>query len=105
MSKEFVMFRGVEMIPSVVERMPSWLNKIREAQLITTINIDGVELPRIKYGDENNHWKGCSSRPCHDCSVISGEYHVPGCDVESCPKCERQLISCHCVDEDEDENV
>lgn len=39
--------------------------------------------------------------PCHDCHAIVGAYHHPGCDVERCPICEGQLISCGCLDEPE----
>jgi hypothetical protein len=35
---------------------------------------------------------------CHDCNIINkiGNIHHFGCDVERCPKCKRQLISCDC---------
>jgi hypothetical protein len=33
---------------------------------------------------------------CHDCSCKIGEYHAPGCDMEECPFCHSQLISCDC---------
>lgn len=38
---------------------------------------------------------------CHDCNIQPGGYHHPGCDVEVCPKCGGQLISCGCLEEDE----
>lgn len=43
---------------------------------------------------------------CHDCNVRVGQYHHPGCDVERCPICHGQLISCGCDfknDEEEEE--
>ncbi len=33
---------------------------------------------------------------CHDCGVPEGQIHEYGCDMERCPFCGRQLISCDC---------
>jgi len=33
---------------------------------------------------------------CHDCNAKPGELHELGCDMETCPKCGGQLISCSC---------
>jgi Zn finger protein HypA/HybF involved in hydrogenase expression len=35
-----------------------------------------------------------SSHQCHDCGAEPGELHMDGCDVEQCPECGRQLITC-----------
>jgi len=35
---------------------------------------------------------------CHDCGIKNekGNVHHYGCDIERCPKCDGQLISCGC---------
>ena len=35
-------------------------------------------------------------KTCHDCGCQEGELHLPGCDMERCPFCLNQLISCNC---------
>lgn len=39
---------------------------------------------------------------CHDCGIvnISGNIHHAACDMERCPCCKGQLISCGCLEED-----
>ena len=54
---------------------------------------DGTKMPSLPYmGD----------RRCHDCNVVQGGAHHPGCDAERCPRCQGQLISCGCLDDDEE---
>ncbi len=47
----------------------------------------------------NNSYFGNSDR-CHDCGIENkhGNYHHLGCDMERCPKCKGQLISCGCFE-------
>ena len=86
----FVEYRGVRMIQG-------WPAQIQAAQAIRSVEIGGVEFARIRYGDEDEDW-GAGRQPCGDCRVVEGEYHVPGCDVERCPACQGQAISCDCND-------
>jgi hypothetical protein len=51
----------------------------------------------LRYGEEADDW-GADRQPCHDCRVRKGQFHVLGCDVERCPICGGQLISCECDD-------
>jgi hypothetical protein len=53
------------------------------------IEIEGVKYPRIRY-------ELGATRPCHDCACKGGDLHHWGCDMERCPKCGQQLISCDC---------
>jgi hypothetical protein len=57
--------------------------------------IGGELFDRIKYGDECFGLRAATT-PCHDCAVTEGQFHVPGCDVEECPNCHAQLLSCDC---------
>ncbi len=41
------------------------------------------------------HWN--DEGRCGDCAAKVGEFHHYGCDVERCPKCGEQLITCGCI--------
>ena len=82
-----------------------WDSAVKPAQSVTETVIQGKSYARIRYGSECPHWPNFDFKPhCHDCGVTVGMIHVEGCDVETCPRCGGQEISC-CCEEDSDEEV
>jgi len=63
---------------------------------------DGKEYEPIKVGDEGDWYE--DGERCRDCGAKAGHYHHPGCDCERCPICGGQLITCGCLDEEEELN-
>jgi hypothetical protein len=87
-------------VSNSIEMMAGWTEQIQEAKEQTTYSIGGKLLERTRYGDETDS-RGAELRPCRDCGVTKGQFHVPGCDVERCPSCDGQVITCRCpYDED-----
>lgn len=82
------------------EMSEDWPERIRQAQLLSTYVVDGEVRRRLRYGRDGS--AGAESRNCHDCGVIAGQLHVPGCDMERCPSCHCQAISCDCSIESAD---
>lgn len=78
------------------DMVEGWPDKIREAQTIRSYDVAGKEWPRVAYGKETRMDWTADNRPCHDCGALQGQLHVVGCDVEECPACHRQAISCSC---------
>lgn len=63
-----------------------------ESCLYPDLILDNVRYPR------DTAYYDCNER-CHDCGIVNGHGNVHhfGCDMERCPICKGQLISCGCL--------
>lgn len=102
----FEIFRQESVVYNGVEINKAFVQEIVEAQQLTHYVIDNMPIERVKYGGEISWLEindSFADKSCHDCAVIRGQYHVPGCDVEACPKCGKSAIVCGCnYNEDEE---
>lgn len=102
-ASEMTIFRGCEMTKEVkkdfeidIKNNPNYCFRDR----------DGNIIEKIKFGDENKVLRINGLREyessvydfeyCDDCLAKQGEYHYPDCDLEICPICFQQALTCDC---------
>lgn len=63
-----------------------------------TYDFEYVLLTALRFGtdDDKADWADKDGR-CPDCGCKVGEFHHESCDVEVCPNCGDQMLSCECA--------
>lgn len=75
---------------------------------VEALHLDGKSIAMIRWGEEEG-WT--ADHRCGDCGVLPGGFHHLGCDVQQCPRCRGQMITCGCrfnedgPDYDDDETL
>lgn len=105
-ASEGVVFRGRAMTKSQMEEFKA--EQENNARYNYYFDNHGRKTARIKFGDEINRvseeYRQSNDMTiykdydiCDDCLAKKGEYHLMNCDLEICPFCFGQLMTCSCV--------
>ena len=61
---------------------------------------DNIPRRRVPHGSEKEPVMR-EGQACGDCLAPWGLFHHPGCDLEECPRCGGQALTCGCTEVDE----
>lgn len=89
--REFIIANGMTFEDSdISEALDLYNDNYRENYLIR-----GQLFRPIFFGEED-FWDFEDDDTCGDCGCHLGEQHLPNCDIERCPRCGGQMLSCDC---------
>ncbi len=71
-----------------------WPQEIEDAQELTGYVMHGQAYNRVRHSAADAI--GEPGELCPECGVLKGQYHVPGCQQEDCPRCAGKLVECSC---------
>jgi len=105
-SQKLILYRGIECTKKQLDCFKSELEKSQKYSILYDEK-ESRYYYRVIYGKENELYYNIGKETyisdfytkftyCDDCVAKQGEYHLLGCDLEPCPKCGEQLISCDC---------
>lgn len=62
----------------------AWKDRLDAAQKIADYTFEGQRYARVPYGSEGLGW---GEADCNGCGAKRGQFHVPDCEYEKCPRC------------------
>lgn len=68
---------------------------------VEAFHCGGRDFPRVRWGREPGWGPLAEGERCFDCGTPLGGVHHPGCDIEQCPACRGQALSCGCSFEED----
>jgi hypothetical protein len=89
----------LSLVRGIIEAMAICLDCDREmltapSCVVSTLHLGSEPFPLTPYARDGTSAPGGGR--CGDCGVEPGGFHHLGCDLQRCPRCQRQLLSCGC---------